>query len=67
MAERRLSSRQASRRARYSMRESALGGAISYLGCVTCWAGLDWTRPWDFRNLKRDLMELTFRLIDLAV
>lgn len=66
-AERRMSSRQASLRARYSSRDKMRGGAISYLGWETLVAGLVSMKLFLAKNRKNDLMELILREMDLAV
>lgn len=56
-----MSSRQTSRRARYSRGERTWGGVISYLGWATALAGEEVTMFSKSRYLKSDLTELSLR------
>ena len=59
--------RHASRKALYSILESTLGGLTSYRGWAMFAAGFASVYSLSLRNRKKDLMELIFREIDLAV
>lgn len=67
MAEMRVSLRQASRRARYSIFDKTRGGLVSNLGWRMGMAGSSEMKPFDLTNLKKVLVELVFREIDLLV
>lgn len=67
IAEVRISSLHTSRRFLYSVEERMRGAEVSYLGWATVTLGSFSSRPWLRRNLKKDLVEFSFREADLAV